>query len=197
MPSPLPSPDPRVEAIVDDMLADVRDGVPGADERVMAVLGPMFRATAVRYLGGDVQRADCSPTDLCHEAYARLIEKPGASWESRTHFYRAMLKTMRGVSVDIIRRREMIERKIPEVARSPDDPPTTRTAMVQALGAALDTLGTHDPRKAEIVSLRVFGGLPAEDIADMLGLGERTVRREWASAVVWLQDAVNRELSRA
>ncbi len=194
--APAPSPTDELDAILEQMLADVRSSAPGADERVMAVLAPLFRSMAVRYLGADEQRSDCTPTDLVHEAYARLASKPDRMWQSRTHFYRTMLRTMRAISVDLHRRRDVIERRLPEIAQLADDPPTTRTAMVLALGVSLERLGRSHPRRAELVSLRVFGGLPLDDIATMLDISERTARREWASAMVWLREALRREAAR-
>ena len=129
------------------------------------------------------------PTALVNEAWLRLVAKP-VSWESRAAFLRAAARVMREILVDHARARGAMKRggdveKIPQLdvmAVAEVEPET-----LLAIDAALDRLGDLDARVRQVVELRYFAGLTIEETAKVLAVGEKTVKRDWNFARVWLE----------
>jgi RNA polymerase sigma factor (TIGR02999 family) len=128
-------------------------------------------------------------TELVHEAFVKLAQHDGASWEGRAHFFGAASRAMRQVVVDFARRRraekrgggvEMVSLSEAHAAIEVD------LDELLALDAALDRLDAFDPRLRRIVELRFFGGLSEHDVARTLGLSTRTVGRDWLKAKLFL-----------
>lgn len=128
-------------------------------------------------------------TALVHEAYLRLVGSEDLSWSGRACFFQAAALAMRRILVEHARARGRVKRggsvrHLPldalDLAASND------TQRILDLDAAVTRLAEHDPRAAEIVSLRFYAGLSVEETAQALGLSERTVKREWAFARAWL-----------
>jgi len=129
-------------------------------------------------------------TALVHEAYARLVGGPDAGWSGKGHFFGAAARAMRNILVDEARRRSRLKRggnhcRIPleagelSVVRDP--------AGVLAVADALEALEKADPRKAEVVSLRIYAGLTVEEIAESMGVSSRTIERDWRFSRAWLR----------
>ena len=128
-------------------------------------------------------------TALVHEAWVRLEKSAPERWRDRPHFFAAASEAMRRILVEAARRRMAAkrgagERPLPvdeiEVAGEMDD------ERLLAVNEALDHLEAADPVRARIVKLRFFSGMENEEIAGLLGVNEKTVRRHWAVAKVWL-----------
>ncbi len=125
------------------------------------------------------------PTALVHEAWLRLVKPGERQWNNRAHFFRAAARAMRRILVDRARLKSSLKRgSNPErlnlddlalAATSPDD----RIVLVDE---ALDRLEQQDPDSARLVTLKFFGGFTNREIADNLGVTERTVERQWAYA---------------
>jgi RNA polymerase sigma-70 factor, ECF subfamily len=134
------------------------------------------------------------PTALVHEAFLRLAETPGASWENRAHFVAVAARVMRRVLVDHARGRNALKRGNGEIRVPLDDvdvPAVGHDVDLVALDDALARLAMLDERQARIVELRFFGGLSVPETAALIGASERTVKRDWQVARAWL----TRELS--
>ena len=134
------------------------------------------------------------PTALVHEAFLRLAETPGASWENRAHFVAIAARVMRRVLVDHARGRNALKRGNGEIRVPIDDvdvPAVGQDVDLVALDDALARLAMLDERQARIVELRFFGGLSVPETAALIGASERTVKRDWQVARAWL----TRELS--
>ena len=134
------------------------------------------------------------PTALVHEAFLRLAETPGASWENRAHFVAIAARVMRRVLVDHARGRNALKRGNGELRVPIDDvdvPAVGQDVDLVALDDALARLALLDERQARIVELRFFGGLSVPETAALIGASERTVKRDWQVARAWL----TRELS--
>ncbi len=127
---------------------------------------------------------------LVHEAYLKLGEQADAQWTNRAHFLAVASTAMRRVLVDHARRRTAEKRGGPRVrvpleelvgmaGETPDD-------TLLALDEALDRLGAFDARHVQVVECRFFGGLTEEETASALGIGLRTVKRDWAKTRAWL-----------
>lgn len=128
-------------------------------------------------------------TALVHEAYLRLLDANQVSWQNRAHFFALSARLMRRVLVDTVRGQRSQKRGggVRHVALTDDMAPLDpgRRDLV-ALDEALTALATIDPRKGRIVELRYFGGLTAEECAEVLGVSRITVDREWRVAKLWL-----------
>jgi RNA polymerase sigma-70 factor (ECF subfamily) len=131
------------------------------------------------------------PTALINEAYLRLAQGD-IDWQNREHFIGVAAQVMRRVLVDYarhhnaqirgggVKRVELVELE-EWLAIAPG-----RIDQVVSLDEALSRLAVENPRQARVVELRYFGGLSVEQIAAMLGIAERSVKRDWAVARVWL-----------
>ena len=129
------------------------------------------------------------PTALVHEAYLQLVGKEDPGWKNRGHFFGAAGRAMRQILVDQARRKGSLKRG-GERERVPlDDVDLTIEPPCQdmlSLDRVLEELEQADPRKGDIVNLRFFAGLTAEDTAAALGISVRTVDREWSFCRRWL-----------
>lgn len=134
--------------------------------------------------------ASLHPTELLHEAYARLVRYEDASFATRRHFVAAAALAMRSVLVDRARARASLKRgggaaRVPLDGLAIDE---NRPAdEVLAVDAALTKLESIDERSARVVILRFYLGLNEQQIAHVLDVTDRTVRRDWIFAKHWLQ----------
>ena len=163
-------------------------GDQGALERLAPMVESELRHLARAYLSKEAPGHTLQPTALINEVYLRLIEWDGAQWQNRAHFFAVAAKMMRRVLVSqaVAQRRQKrggsaILVSLSEAGGKPD-----RTADLTALDQALAALEEFDPRKSRLVELRFFGGLTAEETAEVLGISLRTVHREWDLARSWL-----------
>ena len=131
-------------------------------------------------------------TELVHEAFLKLSRGAEVEWEGRAHFFGAASRAMRQIMVDFARRRRASKRgSQPALVSLSEAEPVEGAMYVQldgilALDAALDELDRTDPRLREVVELRFFSGLEAREIARVLGIGLRTVERDWFKARLFL-----------
>lgn len=127
---------------------------------------------------------------LVHEAYLRLGDGAGAAWEGRGHFLAIAATTMRRVLVEHARRAGAAKRGggVHRVSLDAADgvAGVAPDASLVALDEALARLAALDARQAHVVECRYFGGLTEEETALALGVGLRTVKRDWAKARAWL-----------
>jgi RNA polymerase sigma factor (TIGR02999 family) len=132
-------------------------------------------------------------TALVNEAFIRLMNWQDVSWQNRAHFVAMAARLMRHILVDIARRRSKghdgREIRIVEIAEA-EEATLERSRDLVAIDDALRELAERDPRKAQIVELRFFGGLNLEEIAEVIGVAPITVSREWAKARAWLHREV-------
>ncbi|MCA8966877.1 MAG: sigma-70 family RNA polymerase sigma factor, partial [Planctomycetes bacterium] len=137
--------------------------------------------------------ATIEPTSLVHEAWQRLAGAAEPGWNHRGHFFGAAGRAMRRLLVDLARAQK--RRAGGRGAAEPDPCDDAATlpfampdpALVLDLDAALTTLEAQRPREAQVVTLRWFGGLELQEIADALGVSLGTVERDWRLARARLQ----------
>jgi RNA polymerase sigma-70 factor (ECF subfamily) len=163
------------------------------DARALDQLAPLveseLRRVAQAYLSREAPGHTLQPTALINEAYVRLIEWKTVEWRSRAHFYAVAAKIMRRVLVNHAVRSGSQKRGGDVVLVSlveADSVADRENAEIVALDAALDRLAQFDPRKSQLVELRFFGGLTAEEAAEVMGSSLRSVNREWGLARAWL-----------
>jgi RNA polymerase sigma factor (TIGR02999 family) len=173
------------------LLERVRAGDRAAVDRLFPIVYEELR----RLAGGRIRRSahpqTLNATGLVHEAYLKLAGGPPLRAESRAHFLAIAGRAMRQVLVDRARMRRAGKRGGSWTPTTlSDGHGTIEVDLVEmlALGEALDRL---EPRQREIVEARFFGGLEETEIAALLGVSERTVRREWVKARAWLVRAMS------
>ena len=184
----------RPGGTVTRLLAGWRDGTTEADERLAAAVYAELRRLASAYMRRERPGQTLEPTALVHEAYLRLRSQRQLRWANRGHFYGIAARMMRRVLVDHARRRRALKRGDAEhiTASNVADPHGGGEAAVLAVHEALDGLAVLDRRQAEIVELRFFGGLTVEEIGETLDLSPSTVKRELATARLWLRHQLRR-----
>lgn len=190
----LPNPDivPPAEGQtgITQLLLDAREGGAAALDRLFPIVYERLRDIAHAHLGRDGTGRTVSTTALVHEAYLKLVDAERVQWQDRNHFFSLASRAMRQILIDYARRHSA-SRRGGELHRVDLDDVqiavVERAATLLALDEALTRLAAFSPRLAQVVELRFFGGLTEEEAAKVLGVTDRTVRREWIKARGWLQ----------
>jgi RNA polymerase sigma factor (TIGR02999 family) len=148
-----------------------------------------LRRLARAYLRRERGDHTLQPTALVNEAYLKLVDQASVSWQNRHHFYGIAARMMRRVLVDHARERAAEKRGGARRRVSLEEADVTtfeRAAELVALDEALQKLSAVFPRKAQVVEMRFFGGFGVDEAAEILGVSDKTVMREWESAKLWL-----------
>jgi RNA polymerase sigma-70 factor (ECF subfamily) len=175
---------------ITDLLGRLSKGDRAAEEKLVPAVYGELRRIASHYMRHERQNHTLQPTALVNEAYARLFPTPDISWEGRSHFFAVASQLMRRVLVDYARAKKADKRggaqqqiTLVDMFAAADG----QDLDVLALNEALDRLAELDERQSKIVELHFFGGLPFEEIGQMLGVATRTVTRDWSMARAWLR----------
>ena len=175
---------------VTQLLRQWQAGDQGALDALLPQVYDELRRLAAHELRGHRGHDTLQPTALVHDVFVRLLGAASLDIGNRKHLYTTAAKLMRQVLVDRARakardkrggdwqRVELVEAAALSIEADTDLP---------ALDEALRRLALLDPRVAEVVELRCFGGLEVSEVAILLGLDERTVYRDWAMARAWLR----------
>lgn len=194
------SEDPRAEVTTIVEGLGNKSGPPRATaEQLMPLVYDELRRLARALMARENKNHTLQPTALVHEAYLRLVDQSRVNWQGRTHFRAVGARVMRRILIDHARRREGLKRgggrqRVTlgdSLLQSPDL--EVDLSELLALNAALEKLARLDERQARVVELRFFGGLTMSEIAEAVGVSERTVGDDWKHGRAWLL----RELSRA
>ncbi len=166
----------------------------GGDQDAMDRLVPLvyedLRRLAHRQLGREGGGHTLQTTGLVHEAYLKLSGGSGVGAANRAHFLAIAARAMRQVLVDYARRRKADKRGGGVIAVTLDDGEQGMAVSTDDMLALDEVLEQLEPRQRQVVELRFFGGLEETDIAEALGVSERTVRRDWVKARAWLYRAL-------
>jgi RNA polymerase sigma factor (TIGR02999 family) len=128
-------------------------------------------------------------TALVHEAWLRLIREGDRTWQNRAHFFAAASEAMRRILIESARRKSRFKHGGGQVrvdVQNIELAETTPDDKMLLINEALERLEAENPERARVVVLKFFGGLTNLEVADSLGIGERTVDRQWAYAKAWL-----------
>jgi RNA polymerase sigma factor (TIGR02999 family) len=164
-------------------------------DRLTPLVYDQLRRLAHRDMRNEPTGHPLQSTALVHEAYVRLASGDTVDWRDRRHFFAVAARVMRRVLVDAARERDALKRGggVEHVNRYTtidfDTLPALsddRSAEVCALDEALEMLARLDPRRAQVVELRFFGGLSVVETADALDVSPQTVMRDWRLARAWL-----------
>jgi RNA polymerase sigma factor (TIGR02999 family) len=145
-------------------------------------------------MAGERQNHPLQTTALINEAYIRLIGWDNVRWQNRAHFFAVAAQLMRRILVDHARARRRTKRGGGAVQTTLDEGciyNQERTRDLLAVDQALARLEALDPRKSRIVELKFFGGLTEDEVAVVLQISDRTVRREWSLARAWLHTEIS------
>lgn len=175
---------------VTQLLRAWSEGDADAFDRVLPLVYEELHRMAARYMAGERSSITLQATALVNELCLRLLGWDAVRWQNRGHFFGVSARMMRRVLVDIARRRRADRRGGPDAVRVPlesiDIAASEPGADLLAVDMALEMLAVEDPRKAQVVELRFFGGLSIEETAEALGVSARTVHADWAFARAWL-----------
>lgn len=191
MPDP-PAPDRATD--VTTLLERWRQGDPGALDAASGAVYPELRRIADAYLRRERADHTLQPTALVHEAFIRLTTAGRLHFDSRKQFYALAAQVMRRILVDHARTAKAQKRgggaaRVPLDELSLYHPEAADRFLV--LHDALERLAGVDPRKAQLIELRYFGGLTLEEAAEFLHLSPATIHREQRLAEAWLSDALS------
>jgi RNA polymerase sigma factor (TIGR02999 family) len=165
-----------------------RGNAQARDQLLPLVYGELKRRAAA-HLRRERRDHTLQPTALVHEAYVRLAGQHRAPWQNKVHFFGIAAHIMRRILIDYARERRAAKRRGSAV-RVLLDERIGATGPIDCemllLDQALDELAQLDPRQAQIVELRYFGGMTEQEVATVLSLSRATVTRDWQSARAWL-----------
>lgn len=180
---------------VTQILGQVAEGVPQADARLLQVVYEELKRLAAAKMRQQSPSHSLQPTALVHEAYVRLFGNQAAApvFRDRAHFFAAATAAMRTILVDHARRKHAVKRggrqslmALPaELAQRAE--PITDILWVHEL---LERLSQEHARVARTVEILVFGGLSVPEAAAVLGISDRTVKRDWRFGRAWLLNAM-------
>lgn len=181
----------------DELFAALQTATRGdssALDRLFPALYQELKRQAAGYLRGERAGHTLQPTALAHETYLRLMGRRDFPWQNRAHFMATAARAMRGILVDHARRRRAQKRgggreQVPLDATMAIE--EQRPVAFDDLDRALEDLARRSERQAKVVELRYFGGLSAEETAEVLGVSPVTVKRDWATARAWLYRALS------
>ena len=176
---------------VTELLAAWKDGSDEALEQLTPIVYSEIRALAGRQLRGERIDHSLQPTALTHEAFLRLFGTRQVGWQDRAHFFAVASRLMRRILVEHARKRAAAKRGGGRTRVTLDEAnaPTEVAVDVDilALHEALERLGEIDERQASIIELGYFGGLTAEETAEVLDISAATVQRDWSVGKLWLR----------
>jgi len=165
----------------------------GSPDALQSAVYQQLKRLARRELRAGRGETTINTTELVHEAYLKLRRDDADAWESDAHFFGAASRAMRQVLVDFARRRGALKRGGDWRAVSFSEAEAAlevKADELLALDHALDQLDAVDERLRQVVELRFFAGMPERDIAQLLGISERTVERDWLKARLFLLQAI-------
>ena len=168
-----------------------------ASEELLPLVYDELRRLAAIRMARESAGHTLQPTALVHEAWVRMVEDGSRTWENRAHFFGAASEAMRRILIERARRKSRIKHgggqqrvniEDLDVADAlPDD-------KILLMDEALGRLKAEDPETARVVVLKFFGGLSNEEIVEITGTSDRTVRRQWNYAKAWLFNCISKHL---
>ena len=176
---------------VTELLKSSQAGDREALDKLFPLVYGELRRVASAQLNCERENHTLQPTALVHEAYLRLIEQHSVDWQNRAHFFSIASEMMRRILVNYAVSRQAEKRGGAETKLVLDEAVSfaaERDIDLIDLDAGLSKLAELDERQARIVEMKFFGGLSTEETASVLEISDRTVKREWRSAKIWLYE---------
>jgi RNA polymerase sigma-70 factor (ECF subfamily) len=180
---------------VTELLARWKSGDASARDALVPLVYDELRRIARRCLASQSGNHTLQPTALVHEAYLRLARRDSVDWQDRAHFFALAAQMMRQILVDHARKQLAAKRGGNAVTLVVDEASVVskeKSLDLLGLDDAMNRLAALDPRQCKIVELRFFGGLSIEETAQAVNISAATTKREWATARLWLYNAMSR-----
>jgi RNA polymerase sigma factor (TIGR02999 family) len=171
------------------LLEEIRGGNQRAESELVPLVYDELRRLAAHYMRQERPDHTLQATALVHEAYLRLVKQREVSWQSKAHFFAIAGGLMRRILVDHARAHSRRKRGGTQQRVSLDEAPLFpegRSEELIDLDKALTRLAEEQPRQSQIVELRFFAGLSVDEIAALLKISGKTVKRDWSVARAWL-----------
>lgn len=163
------------------------------DDRAREDLLPMvyeeLRNLAAARMAREAAGHTLQPTALVHEAWLRLVSDKDQNWQNRAYFFGAAAEAMRRILIEHARRKSRLKHGGGQERLNIEDldlAETTPDDKILLVNDALQQLEAEHPERARIVVLKYFGGMTNKEVAETLGIGERSVDRHWVCAKIWL-----------
>jgi len=166
-------------------------------EELLPLVYEELRYLAAARMAREVAGHTLQPTALVHEAWLRLVGDGDRTWKSRAYFFAAAAEAMRRILVENARRKSRLKHGggqerlnidgLELAGATPDD-------KILLVNDALEQLEAEYPERARVVVLKYFGGMTNKEVAENLGIGERTVNRHWICAKTWLFHKVRAQM---
>jgi RNA polymerase sigma-70 factor, ECF subfamily len=174
---------------ITSLLVDWSNGDQSALERLLPLVERELHRLAHGYMRRENRNHTLQTTALVNEAYLRLVDQKKTRWQNRAHFFGIAATIMRRILMNYARDQKRQKRPGSAVQVSLSEVAVISFGKAEdliALDQALEKLSQVDQRKARVVELRHFGGLTVQETAEVLGISEITVNRDWNFAVAWL-----------
>ena len=174
---------------ITQVLQAIGRGESGASEKLLPLVYDELRRHAAARMAREAAGQTLQPTALVHEAWLRIVGNGDRTWQNRAHFFGAAAEAMRRILIENARRKARLKRGGNQVRLDIEQlelAATTPDEKILLIDEALEKLQTQDPEKARVVVLKFFGGYTNQEVAENLGVTERTVERHWAYAKAWL-----------
>ena len=181
-------------ANITSLLHEYKTGNKNVLDELFPLVYDELRRLAASRLNNERSDHTLQPTALVHEAYLRLIEQHSADWQNRTHFFGLAAEMMRRILVNHAVKNNADKRFGNQTKLALDEAISVaqeREVNLILLDEALNELAAFDPQQAKIIELRFFAGLTIEEVAEVLGVSDSTVKREWRIAKAWLHQQLN------
>ena len=159
-----------------------------ADE-LLPLVYEELRRLAIGRMAQEAAGQTLQPTALVHEAWLRLVSDGSRTWKNRAHFFGAAAEAMRRILIENARRKSRLKRgggMTRTDINTVDLAETTRDDKVLLIEEVLEKLEKEDPERAKVVVMKFFGGMTNQEVAEAMGVTERTVERQWAYARTWI-----------
>jgi len=179
------------------VLQAIRRGDGQASGELLPLVYNELRQLAMARMAQEAAGQTLQATALVHEAWLRMVGDGDRTWQNRAHFFGAAAEAMRRILVENARRKSRLKRGGGQMRLNIDDvdlSAATPDDKMLLMDEALEQLQAQDPEKARIVVQKFFGGLTNEEVAESMGVTERTVERQWAYAKAWLFDKIKTQL---
>ena len=179
------------------LLRQVKAGDAGAESRLLELVYPQLRSIAGAYISRERKGHTLQPTALVNEAYLQLVGQMDKEWHDRSHFYAVASVLMRRILVDYARHKKAAKRdgnrqqvELTDSIAISDE----RLDEILVIDQLLERLAVFDERRARVVEMRFFGGMTEGEVAEVLDVSPRTVKRDWNIAKAWLHGELSRAL---
>jgi RNA polymerase sigma factor (TIGR02999 family) len=182
---------------ITQVLQAIGRGDGGASDDLLPLVYDELRRLAAARMAQEMAGQTLQPTALVHEAWLRMLHGGERIWQNRGHFFAAAAEAMRRILIECARRKSRLKRGSGQVRLNIEDVDlavSTPDDKVLMIDEALERLEAEDPEKARVVTLKFFGGLTNQEVAESLGVTERTVERQWAYAKAWLFRSIRRQI---